>query len=195
VAALVRGPLVVVHAFLGKLHLPPLHLRNPAEFLNDYLPGALRAAAGKLESFVGGVGTDYVFTENATAGCNTILNSIRFGQGDEILVTDHCYPAVLLAAQKAAGRAGATIIQAKVPFPLLDDAQIVAAVEARLTSRTRLVILDHITSPTALVFPVHELTTLCQSAGARVLTPLHPQRGRTVPAFPESGEIDFMLNM
>lgn len=143
--------------------------RNPTRFLTCELPDALRTSAARLAEFLGGHGSDYVFTENATAGCNTVLNSIPFGQDDEILVTNHCYPAVLLAAQQVAQRSGATIVQAEVPFPLLDDAQIIAAVEAKLSRRTRLVILDHITSPTALVFPVDRLTALCRDSGAQIL--------------------------
>ena len=104
-----------------------------------------------------------------TAGCSTVLNSIRFAQDDEILLTNHCYPAILLAAQRVARKTGATIVQAEVPFPLVEEAQIIAAIEAKLNSHTRLVILDHITSPTALVFPVHTLTALCRGAGAQVL--------------------------
>src|SRR5262249_25324357 len=130
---------------------------------------ALRASAERLAGFVGGNGRDYVFTENATAGCDIVLNAIHFDEGDEILVTDHGYPAILLAAQRVAQQTGAKIVQANVPFPLLDETQVRAALEARLNSRTRLVILDHITSPTALVFPVGKLTALCKDAGARVL--------------------------
>lgn len=142
--------------------------QNPSKFFLE-LPGALRTSAERLAGFLGGHGRDYVFTENATAGCNTVLNSIAFGQGDEILVTNHCYPAVLLAAQQVARRNGATIVQAEVPFPLVEEAQIITAIEAKLTRRTRLVILDHITSPTALVFPVDRLTALCRDIGAQVL--------------------------
>jgi isopenicillin-N epimerase len=143
--------------------------RNPTEFLTFELPTALRTAASRLAEFAGGVGTDYVFVENATAGCNTILASIRLSPGDEILITDHCYPAILKAAEFVVLRTGATLIEAKVPFPLLDKADIVTAIESRLGSRTRLVILDHVTSPTAIVFPVRELTAKCHKVGAQVL--------------------------
>jgi isopenicillin-N epimerase len=143
--------------------------RNPTRFLTYELPDALRASAERLAGFLGGNGRDYVFTENATAGCNTVMNSVPFGRDDEILVTDHCYPAVLLAAQQVAKKNGATIVQAEVPFPLVEDAQIIRAVEAKLSRRTRLVILDHITSPTALVFPVDRLTARCRDVGAQVL--------------------------
>jgi isopenicillin-N epimerase len=143
--------------------------QNPTKFLTYDLPAALRASADRLAGFLGGEGHDYVFTENATAGCNTVLNSLAFRRGDEILMTCHGYPAVLLAAQQVARRTGATIVQADIPFPLIEDAQVIAAVEAKLGPRTRLVILDHITSPTALVFPVEKLTALCRERGAQVL--------------------------
>jgi isopenicillin-N epimerase len=143
--------------------------RNPTKFLLYELGSVLRGAATRLADFVGGSGMDYVFVENATAGCNTVLGSVGFSPGDEILITDHCYPAVHNAAEFIASRTGAKVIEAKVPFPLMDSAEIVAAVEKRLGSRTRLVILDHVTSPTAVVFPVHELTSLCHKAGAKVL--------------------------
>ena len=143
--------------------------RNPTKFLTFELPIALRVAAERLAAFVGGVGTDYAFVENATVGCNTILASIPLSPGDEILVTDHCYPAVLKAAEYVASRTGAKVAEAKVPFPLVDKADIVTAIESRLGSSTRLVILDHVTSPTAIVFPARELTNLCHEAGASVL--------------------------
>jgi isopenicillin-N epimerase len=143
--------------------------QNPTKFLTYDLPDALRASADRLAGFLGGNGRDYVFTENATAGCNTVLNSIPFSEGDEILVTGHGYAAVLLAAQQVARRSGATIVQAEIPFPLIEDAQIIKAVEAKLSPRTRLVILDHITSPTALLFPVEKLTALCRERGTQVL--------------------------
>jgi isopenicillin-N epimerase len=142
---------------------------NPTEFLTFELPTALRGAADCLAAFVGGVGKDYIFVENATAGFNTVLASVRLSPGDEILVTDHCYPAILKATEYFALRAGAKVIEAKVPFPLRNKADIVTAVESRLGPRTRLVILDHVTSPTAIVFPVRELTAKCHEAGAPVL--------------------------
>jgi isopenicillin-N epimerase len=160
----------VPRSLIAEQHrLQELMERNPAQFLTFELPTALRAAAQRLADFIGGAGTDYAFVENATAGCNAILASVRLSPGDEILVTDHCYPAVFKAAEHVASQVGAKVIEAKVPFPLMDQAEIFAAITERLGSRTRLVILDHVTSPTAIVFPVWELTELCHKAGARVL--------------------------
>jgi len=143
--------------------------RRPTHFMSEELPPALRAAAARLAAFVGSEAQDLVFVENATAGCNTVLASLHLAPGDEILVTDHDYAAVRKAAAHAAARAGARVVEAAVPFPLDDPAQIVAAVAGRLGPRTRLAILDHVTSPTAVIFPVRELTALCRAAGALVL--------------------------
>jgi isopenicillin-N epimerase len=143
--------------------------RHPTHFMSEELPPALRAAAARLAAFVGSEAKDLVFVENATAGCNTVLRSIPLAPGDEILVTDHGYPAVRKAAEHAAARAGARVIEAQVPFPLDDPAQVTATVAAKLGPRTRLAIFDHVTSPTAVIFPVRELTALCRAAGALVL--------------------------
>jgi isopenicillin-N epimerase len=143
--------------------------RRPTHFMDRELPLALRAAADRLAAFVGVRAEDLVFVENATAGCNTVLRSLRFAPGDEILVTDHGYPAVRKAAEYVAARAGARVVEAPVPFPLANAAQVVAAVSSRLGPRTRLAVFDHITSPTAVVFSVRELTALCRAAGVPVL--------------------------
>jgi isopenicillin-N epimerase len=137
--------------------------------MSEELPPALRAAAARLAAFVGARADDLVFVENATAGCNTVLRSLRLAPGDEILVTDHGDTAVRKAAEYAAARAGARVVEAAVPFPLADPAQVVAAVAAWLGPRTRLAVLDHVTSPTAIVFPVRELVAVCRAAGAPVL--------------------------
>jgi isopenicillin-N epimerase len=143
--------------------------RRPTHFMDQELPPALRAAAGRLAEFVGARSNDLVFVENATAACNAMLRSLHFAPGDEILVTNHGYAAVRKAAEYVAARAGARVVEAAVPFPLDDAAQVVAAVRSRLGPRTRLAIFDHITSPTAIIFPVCELTQLCRAAGALVL--------------------------
>jgi isopenicillin-N epimerase len=143
--------------------------RHPTHFMSEELPPALRAARARLAAFVRAGADDLVFVENATAGCNAVLRALHLAPGDEILVTDHGYPAVRKAAEYVATRAGARVIEAAVLFPLEDAAQVVAAVSSRLSSRTRLAIFDHITSPTAVIFPVRELTNMCRAAGVPVL--------------------------
>jgi len=143
--------------------------RHPTSFMSDELPGALRKAAARLAAFVGAEPSDLVFVENATAGCNTVLNALRFSAGDQILLTDHTYPAVKKAAAHVAVRTRAGVVEAAVPFPISDAAEIIAAVKQKLSTRTRLAIFDHVTSQTAIVSPVRELTALAHAAGALVL--------------------------
>jgi isopenicillin-N epimerase len=143
--------------------------RHPNGFMTYDLPEALHAAVTRLAEFVGAADRDLVFVENATVGCNAVLNGLQLQAGDEILVTDHCYAAIRNAAEHVASRAGARVVEARMPLPLGDCATMVAAVASRCGARTRLAILDHVTSPTAVVCPIHELTSLCRSSGIAVL--------------------------
>jgi isopenicillin-N epimerase len=141
---------------------------HPGDFFLR-LPQMLRQTADRLAHFLGGAGKDYVFVDNATTGCNAVLASLPFSAKDEILINDHIYPAVRNAVRRVAERTGAQVVEAQVPFPIFDSQVIIEAVAARLTDRTRLVVFDHVTSPTAVIFPVRELISVCRQAGAQVL--------------------------
>ena len=140
---------------------------QPARFMQDILPGALRAAAAALAEFLHTRAEDLVFVENATAGVNAVLRSLAPGAGDEVLTTSHVYPAVRNAIRQIC--AGAELVEAPVPFPLRTAQQAVDAVAQRLSRRTRLVVIDAVTSPTAVVLPVREIAELCREAGVPVL--------------------------
>lgn len=142
---------------------------NPSRFFRrDYLE-LIRGAAESVADFLGGTGEEWAFVDNATTGVNTVLASFPLAPGDEIVVTDHVYPAMRKAAHFHARRTGAVLVEARVPFPLRDGAQVLEALEAAFTPRTRLCLLDHVTSETALVFPVAEAARLCHDAGIALL--------------------------
>ena len=130
---------------------------EPVRFLSRELEGRLAGARATLGAFVGADPDDLAFVTNATAGVNTVLRSLALGPGDELLTTDHAYNACRNALEAAGGRAGARVVVARVPFPLADPAEVVAAVLAAATARTRHALLDHVTSPTGLVFPLAAL--------------------------------------
>jgi isopenicillin-N epimerase len=132
-------------------------------------PTLLRLAAAEVADFCGCEGDDLVFVDNATAGVNAVLQSLDVRAGDEILVTDHTYGAVAMAAAFFAGRAGARVVTATVPYPRFDRDQILQSVSRTLTSRTRLAILDHVSSESALVMPLAELAGICHARGVPVL--------------------------
>ncbi|MDP7548483.1 MAG: aminotransferase class V-fold PLP-dependent enzyme [Alphaproteobacteria bacterium] len=142
---------------------------HPARFMLRDLKPELRAAADRVAEMLGGRGEDYVFTDNATTGINAVLRSAKLGPGDEVLVTDHTYGAVANAARYACERSGASLVTARIPFPIGDNAAAMAAVENALSERTRIAILDHVTSETGIVLPLRRLVAVCHAAGAQVL--------------------------
>lgn len=131
--------------------------QQPVRFMSRELEPLLDQARAELASFVGADAQDFVFVGNATSGVNTVLRSLTFNSGDEILLTHHGYNACNNAARYVAERSGAKVVEARVPFPLECSEQVLEAVLAKVSPRTRLALVDHITSPTALVFPVAEL--------------------------------------
>ncbi len=143
---------------------------QPVRFLSrERLQTRLRAAAHELAQFLGASGQDLAFVDNATTGVNAVLRSLRLEPGDEILVTDHTYGAVRNAVRFVCARSGARMVEARLPFPADHGDGIVAAVAAALSKRTRLAVLDAITSVSALVLPVARLAEACRAVGARVL--------------------------
>ena len=143
--------------------------RNPTAFLSRELPALLRQAAGTVAAALGARGSDLVFVENATVGINTVLRSLAFAPGDEILITSLTYPAIRKAARFVAERSGARLVEAAIPLPVKDEQTVLDAVAAHLGLRTRLAIFDHIASASALVLPAAALVAQAHHAGARVL--------------------------
>ncbi len=143
--------------------------RQPVQFLARDLEGLLDEARGALGSFLGADPRDLAFVANATAGVNAVLRSLAFAPGDELLTTDHVYGACRNALRFVAERSGAAVVTAAVPFPLRDPAEVVDAVLARVTARTRLALLDHVTSPTGLVFPIAPLVAALAARGVDTL--------------------------
>jgi isopenicillin-N epimerase len=131
--------------------------RQPVQFFVRELAGLLDEARTALAAFLGAEPNDLVFVPNATAGVNAVLRSLRWRRGDELLVTDHEYNACRNALDFVAQQSGAFVVVATVPFPLRDAEAMVEAVLDRLSRRTRLALLDHVTSQTGLIFPIDRL--------------------------------------
>ena len=143
--------------------------RESVRFLVRDLEPLLDGARKSLARFLHADADNLVFVPNATAGINTVLRSLRFKRGDELLVADHEYNASRNALNFAAEQAGARVVVAKVPFPLRSATEITEAIMSRVTPRTRLALLDHVTSQTGLIFPLEELVRQLSARGVETL--------------------------
>jgi isopenicillin-N epimerase len=132
-------------------------------------PTLMRAAAAAVAEFVGARPDDLVFVDNTTAGVNAVLRSFPLERGDEIIVTDHAYGAIANAAHYAARTAGACVQVVEVPYPPFDAAALIASLDAAISDRTRLVLVDHVAAEGALLFPVAEIARRCRRRGVAVL--------------------------
>jgi isopenicillin-N epimerase len=142
---------------------------RPIRFLAWELEPLLDEARRVLADFVGADVDDLVPVANATTGVNTVLRSLALDPGDEILVTDHEYHACRNAVDEVAARAGARVVVAALPFPVGGEDALVEALLARVSDRTRLALVDHITSQTALVMPVARIVRALAARGVDTL--------------------------
>jgi len=142
---------------------------NPDRFFREILPGALRSAAARLARFLNSRAEDLAFVENATTGVNAVLRSLELRRGDEILANSHTYGAVRQAIRHACVQAGAKLVEAGIDLPVPDGKYLEEQIVQAIGPRTRLVVLDHVASPTGLVFPVKRIAALARRRGARVL--------------------------
>ncbi len=142
---------------------------NPVRFLWREIEGRLDAARGEVARFVGADAAEVAFVPNATSAVNAVLRSFPFQPGDEILVTDHGYNACNNIATECAARSGAKVVVAHLPFPIACPEHALDAILSSVTLQTRLVLVDHVTSPTALVLPVAEIIRELEPRGIAVL--------------------------
>jgi isopenicillin-N epimerase len=142
---------------------------EPIELLGRRCPKLVDEAKRPAGELLGMRGEDFGLVTNATEGVNAVLQSLRFAPGDELLTTDHVYNAVRQAMRHAASRHGAAYREFDVPTPLRAAAEVAARVLAAVSERTRLLVIDHVTSPTGLVFPVAEIVAGCAKRGVDVM--------------------------
>lgn len=142
--------------------------RQPVNFLVRQMPDELRAAAEVLAGFLGAKGQDLAFVENATAGANAVLRSYPWRTGDELLLSAHAYPAVQNLVRFIAAQFGLVVREFDFAFPLVEG-ELLQRFSQALTPRTRMAIIDHVSSPLAIVYPLQEMLALCRERGVQTL--------------------------
>ena len=138
--------------------------RNPVQFLGRRSAGLLRHARERLAGYLGANADDLVFVSNATTGVNIVAKSLHLNPGDEVLTTDLEYGACRATLARVCAAAGARLVVVPVPLPLTREGFVAAMTEA-MTPRTRLVMMSHITSPTALRLPIEPVLAQARRRG------------------------------
>ncbi len=152
----------------ARLHWQDAMDSQPMDFFVRQLEPAWREARDRLAALVGARSSDLIFVENATVGMNIIADSFPLAAGDEVLLTDHEYGAVKRIWQRASDKVGATVRIFELPLPFRSAAETVDAIFDAVTERTRLIVVSHITSPTAVILPVEEICRRARSRGIAV---------------------------
>jgi isopenicillin-N epimerase len=142
--------------------------REPVEFLWRRLPGLLGEAKAVAADFLDADHDGFAFVRNATTGVAIVLASMELRAGDRIVATDHVYPGVLNCLRRTCERAGADLTLAPIPLGA-SDAEAVQAFAGALDERTRLAVVEHVTSSTATIFPAAPMIRACRDRGVPVL--------------------------
>jgi isopenicillin-N epimerase len=138
---------------------------EPVEFLSRRLPDLLGEARASVADYVGTSPDNLVFVPNATHGMNIIARSLELAPGDEVLGTDHEYGAVERTWRFVCERQGAQYRTQPIPLPVTSAEAIIEQLWQGVTERTRMIVVSHISSPTALIFPVAEIVRRAAAQG------------------------------
>jgi isopenicillin-N epimerase len=142
---------------------------NPMDFFVRDLESLWEKALDVLANFLGSDRDNLTFISNATTGVNTVLRSLQFASGDEILITNHEYNACRNAVEFVASHTGAKVIVADLPLTIATPERIIEIVLEKVSSKTKLALLDHVTSQTGLVFPIQQLVKELNNKGVDTL--------------------------
>ncbi|HEV3484003.1 MAG TPA: aminotransferase class V-fold PLP-dependent enzyme [Vicinamibacterales bacterium] len=143
--------------------------REPVRFMVRELEPLLDDARRELAEFLGADAEGVAFVPNATHGVNAVLRSLDLDKFDELLVTTHEYNACRNALEYVAGVSSAKVVVVDIPFPIASPDVVFERVMEKVTDRTRLLIIDHVTSQTALIFPLDRIVKELQSRGIDTL--------------------------
>jgi isopenicillin-N epimerase len=142
---------------------------EPVEFLGRRYASLMRESREALGAYINADPVDLVHVTNATIGVNIVARSMGFGAGDEILTTDHEYGACDRTWRFLCGKSGARYRHVEIPVPVTTHEEFVERFFAEVTPATRMIYISHITSPTALTFPVAEVCRRARSMGILTL--------------------------
>ena len=171
-------------AYNNQLHWQNKLESNPTEFIVNILPEEIRKSREYLSKFIGCHRDSICFFQNPTTAVNAIARGLNLKTGDIILGTDHEYGAMDRTWDFIAEKTGSKYIKAEIPIPIISKSNFINRFLSNIDSRTRVVFISHITSSTAIVFPIKEIINYCKERG--IITIID---GAHVP-----GHIDLNIN-
>jgi len=142
---------------------------DPINFLDVKAKKLWAEAITIFSEFINADKKGLVFVPNATTGVNTVLRSLELEEGDEILVLDHTYQACWNAVDYVTKRSGAKTVVTSLPFPIRGPEQIIESILRSVTKRTKIALIDTVTSPTGIRLPFEKIVEELQSKGIDVL--------------------------
>ena len=138
---------------------------NPMDFFVRNLEDELLDVRNTLAKFVGATPENMLLLDNATYGMNVVADSFPLNSGDQILLTDHIYGAVRRIWQRRCNAVGATLVTVQLPCRIESAEQVVEALVQAMTQNTKLLVVSHITSATAITLPVAAIVAAARERG------------------------------
>ena len=138
---------------------------EPVQFMTVNGPGYLKTSREALAKYIHCNADDVVYVTNPSYGINIIAKSFQLQEGDEVLSTNLEYGALDRTWNYYCKKAGAKYVRQEIPLPLVSKAQFIADFFKGLTEKTKIIFISHITSATALIFPVKEICDIAKAKG------------------------------
>jgi len=139
--------------------------RQPVEFLQRRLPDLFISVRKEIARFLHTQMENILLVTNITVGFNIVARSLKLGPGDEVLTTDHEYGSMNTMWQYLANQKGFKYVMREVPLPIVSAEQFIESFWQGVTPNTKVIFISHITSPTAIIFPVKEICARARKAG------------------------------
>jgi isopenicillin-N epimerase len=142
---------------------------QPVEFLGRRFPGLMQAARKSLAEYLNTSADDLVYTPNVTVSVNIVARSLNLGPGDEVLTTDHEYGACDRTWRFLSMENGFVYKSQRIPVPFESSDAFIKSLWEGVTSKTKVIFLSHITSPTAMIFPIADVCARARREGILTL--------------------------
>ena len=131
--------------------------KEPVIFFEETIFNALKESREKLGNYINCLADDLVYFPNPTTAVNALARSLKLKEGDEVLSTNHIYGALDRTWKYICKEKNATFVKAEIPFPINSKEEFLNHFFSKITDKTKVIFLSHITSMTAMKFPVEDV--------------------------------------